>query len=458
MLPLRILLCAAALAGLVRAAGHDTVLDRYVAAPDPSYRYTLVNTLPGPGLTIYQLDLVSQTWLTPADVDRTEWHHWLTIFKPARVNTSTAMLFIDGGSNSATPTQPDPSITALAALAGAVVVGLGQVPNEPLTFAGETQGRTEDALIAYTWSKYLTTGDDRWPARLPMTKAAVRAMDAATDFLAKLPGGAMTIKNFAVTGASKRGWATWTTAAVDPRVIAIAPIVIDTLNVEDCFVHEWQAYGFWEPAAQDYIDAGIFSWLGTVQMAGLLGIEDPFVYRKRFIMPKYMIYSTGDQFFLPDDSQFYYGSLPGEKYLRYVPNTDHTMQSLGAIEGLLAWFQAVTADAPRPRFYWRTDRANGALRVRALDQPQQVLLWQASNPAARDFRLATIGPAWTSTPVSGQNGAYDVAIPAPAKGYTAFFLELTFPGSLVFTTDIVVTPNTYPYPPPPGAAAPPSRR
>jgi PhoPQ-activated pathogenicity-related protein len=146
-------------------------------------------------MTIYQLGLVSQTWLTTADVDRPEWHHWLTIFKPDQTTTTTALLLIDGGS--APSTAP-----------GAVVIDLGQVPNQPLTFAGESRTRTEDAIIAYFWDKFLRTGDERWPARLPMTKAAVRAMDAATDFLARLPTGAFAIRNFIVTGASKRGWTT----------------------------------------------------------------------------------------------------------------------------------------------------------------------------------------------------------------------------------------------------------
>ena len=295
--------------------GDYTALDRYVAAPDASFRYTLVGTVNSPGIVAYQIDLVSQTWLTTAEVDKPVWHHWVTIYKPDQLTTSTAVLFIDGGSNTSSPAPPDPLMMLLAASAGAVVVDLGQVPNEPLTFAGETQSRTEDAIIAYTWDKYLRTGDERWPARLPMTKAAVRAMDAVTDFLAKLPAGALTVKNFVVAGGSKRGWTTWSVAEVDPRVVAIAPIVIDTLNVPAVFESQWQAYGFWAPAVQDYVAMGIMNWFGTPQMAALQEIEDPYQYRDRLALPSYQMASTGDQFFLPDSPRYYFSDLPGEKYL-----------------------------------------------------------------------------------------------------------------------------------------------
>jgi len=428
-------------------AGDYTALDRYVAAPDSSYRYTLARTLNLPGLTAYQIDLVSQTWLTAAEVDRPEWHHWVTIYKPAQLATATALLFINGGSNSSTPSTPDPSMTLLAAQAGAVVIDLGQVPNEPLRFTDESKSRSEDAIIAYSWDKFLRTADERWPARLPMTKAAVRAMDAVTEFLAKLPEP-VTLRNFAVTGGSKRGWTTWTVAAVDPRVIAIAPIVIDVSNMPAVFDHMWRAYGFWAPAEQDYVDMGIMNWFGTPEMDALEEIEDPYRYRERLALPKYELCSSGDQFFLPDNPQFYFADWPGEKYLRFVPNTDHSMQSLDAIANLLTWFKAVTQNVPRPRFYWRTDRAGGKITIRTLDTPTEVLLWQATNPAARDFRLQTIGPAYTSTPVAGENGTYSITVPPPANGWTAFFVQLSFPGPdapLVFTTEVVVTPDVYPF-------------
>src|ERR1035441_5801680 len=173
MFQARIALLICALAPLARG-GDSTALDRYIAAPDASYKYTLMGTVSSTGMVAYQIDMVSQTWLTTAEVDQPVWHHWVTVYKPDQLTTSTVVLFIDGGSNTSTPPAPDPLMTLLAASAGAVVVDLGQVPNEPLTFAGESQSRTEDAIIAYTWDKYLRTGDERWPARLPMTKAAVR--------------------------------------------------------------------------------------------------------------------------------------------------------------------------------------------------------------------------------------------------------------------------------------------
>src|SRR5690242_14922607 len=77
----------------------------------------------------------------------------------------------------------------------------------------------------------------------------------------------------------------WTTAAVDNRVAAIVPAVIDLLNIEASFEHHYRAYGFWAPAIAAYQASGIMRWAGTSELDSLLQIEDPFSYRDRLTMP-----------------------------------------------------------------------------------------------------------------------------------------------------------------------------
>ena len=305
------------------------------------------------------------------------------------------------------------------------------VPNQPVVFKDDPakKPRTEDDFIAYTWDKFLRTGDEKWPARLPMTKSAVRAMDAVTQFAAAPDGGGSKVARFVVSGASKRGWTTWTTAAVDKRVIAIAPAVIDMLNVEPSFVHHYRAYGAWSDAVKDYTEQGIMDWMGTPQFRALMKIEEPYEYRDRLTMPKLMLNASGDQFFLPDSSQFYFDDLKGEKHLRYVPNTSHSLDKSDAIETLHAFYAAVVAGtrAPADDVDVRKGRIDQGRQQAAAEHVQ---LWQAVNPKARNFRLDTIGPAYTNTPLqpSGPN-TWVGKVKPPAAGWTAFFVEMTFPGT-----------------------------
>ena len=62
-----------------------TALDRYVAQPDPAYRFQLERTVKLHSATAFQLDMTSQRFLTTKEVDRPEWRHWVTIIKPDRV-------------------------------------------------------------------------------------------------------------------------------------------------------------------------------------------------------------------------------------------------------------------------------------------------------------------------------------------------------------------------------------
>jgi PhoPQ-activated pathogenicity-related protein len=45
-----------------------------------------------------------------------------------------------------------------------------------------------------------------------------------TEFALKT--ASVSIKKFMIAGESKRGWTTWTTAAVDKRIFAAVPIVM----------------------------------------------------------------------------------------------------------------------------------------------------------------------------------------------------------------------------------------
>jgi PhoPQ-activated pathogenicity-related protein len=434
------------------AAQKHTALDRYVAAPDRNYKYELVTTLKGPGVTASVLGMTSQSWRSAEEVDRTLWKHWVTIFRPAEVKSNTGLLFITGGANNGKPpSQVDAMLAGIAADTGTVVTELRMVPNQPLLFKGETKGRSEDELIAYTWDKFLRGGDDEWPARLPMTKSAVRAMDTVTAFCGSEQGGRITVDKFVVAGGSKRGWTTWTTAVVDKRVVAIAPLVIDLLNIRPSFEHHWRVYGFWAPAIHDYEEMKIMDWSRSPRYQELMKIEEPYEYRDRLTLPKMMINATGDQFFLPDSWQFYWNDLKGEKHIRYVPNADHSLRKTDAVQTLQAFYTSIVEKRDRPKLTWKVEK-DGTIRVKTQAQPETVKLWQATNPEARDFRLEKIGAAWKETPLAASSpGVYEAKVLPPSKGFTAYFIELTYPSGgkypLKETTGVKVVPDTYPSPP-----------
>jgi len=425
-----------------------TALDRYVEAPDASYRYERAGTIAGNGYTASVIDMTSQTWRGPGDVDRPVWKHWLTVIRPSEVKHKTAFLYITAGSNnSAAPRTVDENLARVATLTGSVVAELRMVPNQPLVFGGDTRPRSEDEIIAYTWDRFLRGGDDQWPLRLPMTKAAVRAMDTVVSHCA---GERLAVDAFVVAGASKRGWTAWTTAAVDRRVVGVVPIVIDLLNIVPSFEHHLAVYGYYAPAVADYEELGIMDRAGSPRYRALMAIEEPYEYRHRLTLPKYIVNATGDQFFVPDSWQFYYDQLPGTKSLRYVPNADHSLRGSDAWLTVLAWYHAILNKARLPQFTWAIE-PDGTIRVRTADAPAEVRLWQATNPGARDFRLSSIGEKWKASALRPDGtGDYVARVAPPARGYTAYMVELTFPSGVPlapfkFTTGVKVVPDIEPF-------------
>jgi len=435
---------------------NRSILEQYVDDRDTSTPWEVVSRISGEGQTTYIIKMESQNWLSTKEVKDPLWWHWLKVIVPAEVEHSTGMLFIGGGSRkSKQPTSATEEFVQTAILTKSIVAELHNVPNQPVEFVGDDYGpRVEDELIAYGWRKFLEGGakdeDVKWLARTGMTTAAARAMDILQEFswgeLQKALDG------FVVAGASKRGWTTWTTGAVDDRVVAIVPIVIDVLNVVPSFEHHWRAYGNWAPAVGNYKHEGIMEWQHSEEYDKLLSIVDPYAHRKVLDMPKLLLSATGDQFFLPDSWKFYWKDLVGEKHMRYVPNSEHSMDETDAWMTLVSFYEMILNDAPRPDFDWSVQ--GGVIHVKTQNEfpPSAITLWQATNPKARNFQVDSIGRAYaaTSIPINAE-GVYEVSVKEPSEGYTAFFAELTFPGlgdiPLKLTTGVVVTPDTYPFKP-----------
>lgn len=434
---------------------HEHSFIEYLNASKDDYEYELHSTIEGENYTAYAVRMISQNWLTPEVVDNTEWWHWVTIVVPDTIEHNTAMLWIGGGTNyDDSPDEPNPLVFDAALATNSITVDLHNVPNQPLSFINDDRldERYEDDIIAYGWRKFLEGGasddDVKWLSRYPMTTAAIRAMDTAMDFSSSEIEHQ--IDNFVVSGASKRGWTAWYTAIFDDRVKAVAPAVIDLLNMTHSFQHHWQAYGEWSPAIREYEDEQIMDWQFSVEYGRFTELVDPYSYLDNLDMPKYIVNAASDEFFLPDSWQFYWNDLPGEKYLRYVPNTGHSISETDAPVSLISFYNQILNDQKIPVFEWQASSEGFQIELDPDQLPDEILLWNAHNPEDRDFRLYVIDRIWLANEIEiPEDGTLFVEISDSEDGYTAWFVEATYHSetSLPFkqTTGVVVTPDTYPF-------------
>jgi PhoPQ-activated pathogenicity-related protein len=166
-------------------------------------------------------------------------------------------------------------------------------------------------------------------------------------------------------------------------------------------------------------------------------------------MPKYVINAVGDEYFPPDNTRFSYHLLPETKRLRMIPNSKHSTAGTDIDDSMTAFYDAVLNHRALPSYSW-TVRKDGAIVVRSATKPLEVNLWQGNDPKARDFRVDTIGKTFTATKLKrGKDGTWVGKVAKPAAGWTAYFVELTYPSGskypFKFTTEVSVTPDTLPY-------------
>ena len=216
-------------------------------------------------------------------------------------------------------------------------------------------------------------------------------------------------------------------------------------------------------------------------------------------MPKMVVNSGNDEFFMPDDTHYWWANMPEPKHFLLMPNAEHTTAT-GALEELpaiKAFINAVLNEEAVPQFTWEIDSDTGDITVDVGDtKPHAVHMWHATtcNAARRDFRLINLDSpctcgidvkgkclnlkiSWAKTKLEEQTdrpGIYVASQDEPAVGWTAFFVDVNYNSkrpSLVetklwqgerfleevswpidwdhkyeFTTLVSIVPNSFPYP------------
>ena len=390
------------------------------------------------------------------DITTSRWHYVVVVVPHNLKFTDAATLYITGGSNTdgyPGASEEDNEICAVLAVTnGVICTVLFQIPNQPIVFADDPsqQQRSEDALIAWCWHHFImiNSSEPFWLPRLPMVKAAVRTMDTIQTYVAQKFGH--NIEKFVVAGASKRGWTTWLTGAVDTRVVGIIPIVMDALDFVENVHHFWRAYGGWTFALSDYYVLNFTMEIDLPNTALMASIIDPVVYASRLTMPKLVIDAGGDEFFMLDDNHFWYNQMAatGETHLLMVQDAEHSMAT--GLEVVLpaatAFTYAVLTGTPRPTMTWEWYNGTeyGNITLYTSELPLQVNVWHADTiqTERRDWRLVTGQNPCPTITISGDclqpvlwyrssatainDTTYTVTFDAPEEGWRAFFITVSW--------------------------------
>ncbi|HTE31097.1 MAG TPA: PhoPQ-activated protein PqaA family protein [Chryseolinea sp.] len=398
-----------------------TAMQAYLNNGDKTFRWELKESFSVGDTKAYNLLLTSQQW------HEFVWTHQLTILVPAENSYDGAMLFITGGSNKkGMPNwngKDDSFLKSLSTIATknkGIVAVLRQTPNQPLF-----NDLTEDALISYTLHQFKEDGDYSWPLLFPMVKGAVRAMDAVQEFAKQ--NLRHEVERFVVTGASKRGWTTWLTGANDKRVAAIAPMVIDILNMPVNLEYQVKMWKEYSVQIEDYVKLGIPQTATTEKGQAITAMVDPYSYRKNLTMPKLLIMGTNDEYWTVDAIKHYIDSIPGQNFVHYVPNVGHDLgDGKQALTALSAFFGETLAKKPyaicNPELTF--SKKGISLKVKtSSDILVDAILWSTNSPDT-DFR----NDKWEgkSLGLKKKTPVVSSMQPFPPSGYRAFYLDLKY--------------------------------
>lgn len=449
--------------------------------------------------TKIEYSFISQTWpKTGPENERTSWHHKIDVYIPSQLKYDTALLWVNGGTLNVNISQtynPKPlplNFNEIAQKTHSVVIDLQNIPNQYITL--DNKKFAEDGLIAYTWAKFLKDpAHNRYTsAYLPMVKAVIKSIDniqalnfSKLDLLAENINNDFKINNFIVSGLSKRGLTTWLASLHDNRIKAIIPMSIDLLNTKANMTHIFKSHQGWPIAMRDYSEQNVLQNLSSPSSEYLMQINDPYqyiqcsncdhktrhAYEKRASIDKYLIMASGDDFFVPDSTLFYYDQLPGYNNLRFIPNSPHSINNEIISNTLLTYTYLINNHKQNKAQILKSDLTKNIfslnkynLKITTKTLPHTITLYTAHNSKKRDFRLAEgIKYQQTNIPVDSfdvsiaekkKSYQYSIEVIKPKEGWEAYFVELEFTladqlphqqiPNLKLTTPVYILPRNYP--------------
>mmetsp|Transcript_3461 Transcript_3461/g.5191 ORF Transcript_3461/g.5191 Transcript_3461/m.5191 type:complete len:485 (-) Transcript_3461:50-1504(-) len=470
------------------------------------------------------LNVTTLTWMDRARVQIPDinnvWTHTAVVIVPRHLEfTNVSVAVINGDCNkedNKAPNNKDYMVVAADQLAhqiGSIVVAMKQIPNCPAVFTDDPiqKGRHEDSLMSWSWKEFMVypEHDPTWMVNAPMAKASHHIMRAARSYINNNLKVA-NITSWMVTGASKRGWATWLTAAVNctncEKVVGIFPLVPIVPPLNDEIHYQWQSFGGFSWAFKDYMESDVIKYIDDPLWQNGTEVIDPQYYPDTLgKIPKMILVASSDEFMQFDWTALWFPNLiPGETHLNIEPNTEHTQLTgvLAVLSTASTFARSVMSgrtEADRPYLNYTYDKETEIVEVfveekhRHLVQDKGVNLRYAETlqTKRRDFRWMTaindqVGPCklpsfvmpkkkdlcfatifWKKKPMElVEPGHWKVSVPQPqVNHWMGFFAQVKFNGegsgpvgreklfnNMYHMSSVGwVTPDTLPYPPCVGA-------
>ena len=408
----------------VAAITPETALQSYLNNGDNTFKWELKEKYKIGESTAYDLLLTSQQWREHV------WKHQLTILVPETIKYDGALLFITGGSVkndlpnwSGKDNDRAKTLAAIAEKNSAITAILRQTPKQPLY-----DGLVEDQLISFTLHNFKQDGDYSWPLLFPMVKSATSAMTAVQEFSKE--NLKKDVNRFTLTGASKRGWTTWLTGANDERVEAIAPMVIDVLNMPVSLDYQVEAWNEYSIQIEDYTKLEIPQSVNSPKGNAISIMIDPYSYRKKLTMPKLILIGTNDEYWPVDAIKNYINDIPGENYIHYVANAGHGLNGgEQAFRAISAFWEKTLDKKPYNSFSYNLTTTGSSSSTFTIEFSSNELLsaylWTA-NSTDRDFRDEEF--VFEKILVSDTNEVSQT-ISYPETGFKAFYIDLEYSDS-----------------------------